>query len=94
MTVAPVLVAEQLPDSEPGEEARPRLREALREGARRRTRARCSRATAWDAQLIVASGIPVALKKGKPGTPEFRPALRDAIEGLRDFVGSQGGLQP
>ena len=34
--------------------------------------------------------IPVALKKGQPGTPEFRLALRDAIEGLKEFVGAQG----
>ena len=33
---------------------------------------------------------PVALKKGQPGTPEFRTALRDAIEGFKEFVGSQG----
>ena len=31
-----------------------------------------------------------AAKKARPGTPEFRAALRDAIEGLKDFVGSEG----
>ena len=31
-----------------------------------------------------------ALKKARPGTPEFRAALRDAIENLKDFVGSEG----
>ena len=30
-----------------------------------------------------------ALKKAKPGTAEFRSALRDALEGLRDYPGSQ-----
>ena len=50
------------------------------------TRAR----TAEDAQLWLNTAIPVALKKGKPGTDEFRLALRDAIESLKEFVGSQG----
>ena len=31
-----------------------------------------------------------AMKKAKPGTSEFRSALRDALEGLHDFVGAQG----
>ena len=30
------------------------------------------------------------MKKARPGTVEFRAALRDAIEGLKDFVGSEG----
>jgi branched-chain amino acid transport system substrate-binding protein len=47
-------------------------------------------ATAWDALLIVQNASRDALKKGKPGTPAFRAALRDAIEGLHDFVGSEG----
>src|SRR5207253_1203932 len=42
-----------------------------------------------DAVFIFSAAIPEALKKGKPGTPEFRLALRDAIESLREFVGSQ-----
>ncbi|MEO7404718.1 MAG: ABC transporter substrate-binding protein [Burkholderiales bacterium] len=42
----------------------------------------------WDAYQWLNAAIPVALKKGKPGTPEFRSALRDAIEGLKDVPGS------
>jgi branched-chain amino acid transport system substrate-binding protein len=45
---------------------------------------------AYDAYQIVAAAVPAALKKAKPGTPEFREALRDAIETGRDVVGSQG----
>ena len=29
-------------------------------------------------------------KKTKPGTPEFRAALRDALEGMHEFVGAEG----
>jgi branched-chain amino acid transport system substrate-binding protein len=32
----------------------------------------------------------VALKKAQPGTPEFRSALRDAIEGVKNMAGAHG----
>ncbi|MFM2065788.1 MAG: hypothetical protein RLZZ584_697 [Pseudomonadota bacterium] len=32
----------------------------------------------------------MAIRKAQPGTAEFRTGLRDAIEGTRAFVGSQG----
>ena len=35
---------------------------------------------AYDAQVALEKAIPLALKKAKPGTPEFRTALRDAFE--------------
>ncbi len=44
----------------------------------------------YDAGLLLLNAIPQAAKKGKPGTPEFRAALRDAIEGTHDLVTSQG----
>ena len=47
-------------------------------------------ADAWDAWLLLADAIPKALKVAKPGTPEFRSALRDAIEATRDLVVLQG----
>ena len=34
--------------------------------------------------------IPIALKTAKPGTPEFRAALRDALEGAHELVVTQG----
>lgn len=47
-------------------------------------------ANTWDAGIILQRAIPVALAKAKPGTAEFRAALRDAIEQERDIVGCQG----
>jgi branched-chain amino acid transport system substrate-binding protein len=47
-------------------------------------------ADAWDAWLVLADAIPKALKVAKPGTAEFRSALRDAIEATRDLVVLQG----
>jgi branched-chain amino acid transport system substrate-binding protein len=39
-------------------------------------------AHAWDAFLILDKAVPIALQKAKPGTPEFRSALRDALENM------------
>ncbi|MQY51379.1 ABC transporter substrate-binding protein [Rhodocyclus gracilis] len=47
-------------------------------------------ANTWDAGLLLQKTIPEALKKAKPGTPEFRAALRDALEQTRELVGAQG----
>ncbi|MCX7172398.1 MAG: ABC transporter substrate-binding protein [Proteobacteria bacterium] len=44
----------------------------------------------YDAGLLLTHVIPEAAKKGKPGTPEFRAALRDALENTKDLVASQG----
>ncbi|MEP7297455.1 MAG: ABC transporter substrate-binding protein [Burkholderiales bacterium] len=47
-------------------------------------------ANVFDAGLLLQRAVPEALKKGKPGTPEFRVALRDALESIKDLVGTQG----
>jgi branched-chain amino acid transport system substrate-binding protein len=47
-------------------------------------------AYAWDAGLLLAKAIPVALKTAQPGTREFRAALRDALEGVQDLHVSNG----
>ena len=50
------------------------------------------RAAAYDAAIVLEKVIPVALKKAKPGTPEFRAALRDATETMGRTVVSHGVL--
>jgi branched-chain amino acid transport system substrate-binding protein len=47
-------------------------------------------ANTWDGGLLLERAIPVALKKGKPGTEAFRSALRDALEAEREVIGCQG----
>lgn len=47
-------------------------------------------ANVYDAGLLLARAVPEAAKKGKPGTPEFRMALRDALENTHELVGTQG----
>jgi len=85
----PVLVAEQLPDSHPAK--KPSLEfirkyEALPNAGHRSTFA----AYLWDAALILQDAAPRALKGARPGTPEFRKALRDAIESTHDLQATNG----
>lgn len=47
-------------------------------------------ANVYDAGLMLQQAVPIALKKGKAGTPEFRAALRDALEQTKELVGTQG----
>lgn len=47
-------------------------------------------ANTYDAGLLLAKAIPEALKKGKPGSEQFRSALRDALEQTKELVGTQG----
>ena len=44
----------------------------------------------FDAGLMLEKAIPEAIKKAKPGTVEFRVALRDALEATKNLVVSQG----
>ena len=43
-----------------------------------------------DAVMLLDAAIPEAAKKAKPGTPEFRAALRDALENVKKVVGTHG----
>src|SRR3954447_12048765 len=44
----------------------------------------------YDAFEILKRVIPVALKAGKPGTPEFREAIRNALLSEKEIAASQG----
>ncbi|MGA3403922.1 MAG: ABC transporter substrate-binding protein [Acetobacteraceae bacterium] len=44
----------------------------------------------YDAMLLLKAAIPAALQAGKPGTDEFRAALRDALEKTHELVGLSG----
>jgi branched-chain amino acid transport system substrate-binding protein len=47
-----------------------------------------------DAVMLLGAAIPEALKKAKPGTAEFRAALRDALENVRNLIGTHGVYSP
>jgi len=47
-------------------------------------------ANVYDAGLLLQKAIPIAAQKAKPGTKEFRAALRDALEQTKELVATQG----
>ena len=87
LPASPVLVAEQLPNSFPNKESSLKFVKAY-EGkfGPRSTFA----AHMWDSLELLKLAIPKALKAGKPGTAEFRSALRDAIESTKGYKGAYG----
>ena len=87
----PAVIAEQLPDSHPSKKPAvdfvQQYEKAYGPGSRNQFAAH-----GFDAQMVLEKAIPVALKKAKPGTKEFRTALRDALETMGRTVISQGVL--
>jgi len=47
-------------------------------------------ANVYDAGLLLERTIPLAAQKARPGTVEFRRALRDALEHVKELVATQG----
>lgn len=45
---------------------------------------------AHDAFRLIEAAVPAAKEKARPGTPEFRAALRNALEASREVVGVHG----
>jgi len=89
LPIGPMLVYEQLPDSNPLKKSAAEyitLYEAKYGKGSRTTFG----GHAWDSYLLLANAIPVALKKAQPGTPAFRAALRDALENTHEMVGVHG----
>ena len=86
LPVGPMLVYEQLPDSNA-------VKKTAADYVAKYEQKFGTRTTfgghLWDAYMLLAQAIPEALKKAKPGTPQFRTALRDALEGS-NVVGVHG----
>jgi len=85
----PVLVADQLPPNHPVRKTALDYVSKY-EAAYGKGSVSTFGAHAWDAGLLMANAVPVALKKAKPGTPEFRAALRDALEQIKEMPGAHG----
>jgi branched-chain amino acid transport system substrate-binding protein len=85
----PAVIAEQLPDSHPSKAVAidfvQKYEKAVGAGMRNQFAGH-----AYDAQIVLEKIIPMALKKGKPGTPEFRAALRDSMETMGRTIFSHG----
>jgi branched-chain amino acid transport system substrate-binding protein len=89
LPVGPVIVANQLPDSHPSKKVSIEYARQYEEKYGAGSLSSFG-AHMYDAYRLFATALPAALKAGKPGTPEFRKALRDAIESGKEVVGTHG----
>jgi branched-chain amino acid transport system substrate-binding protein len=89
LPIGPAVVAKQLPDDHPAKKAAidfiGRYEAAYGPGS-----FSSFPSHAWDAALLLQAAVPVALQKARPGTREFREALRAALEGVRELKSTQG----
>ncbi|MBI4996478.1 MAG: ABC transporter substrate-binding protein [Rhodocyclales bacterium] len=89
LPAGPVLVATQLPDSNPIKKVALDYT-AKYEAVHGAGSTSTFGAHAWDAGILLQNAVPLALKKAQPGSKEFRAALRDALEGLKNVTVSHG----
>ena len=87
----PAVLAEQLPDAHPSKQEAIKFvqqyEKAYGPGSRNQFAGH-----AYDSMIVMEQAVPIALKKAKPGTPEFRAALRDAFEHIGRTVLAHGVL--
>jgi len=89
LPAGPVLVAAQLPADNPIKKVAMDY-VGKYEAAHGKGSASTFGAHAWDAGILLQNAVPLALKKGKPGSREFKLALREALEGLKNVTVSHG----
>ncbi|MEN3364694.1 MAG: branched-chain amino acid transport system substrate-binding protein [Burkholderiales bacterium] len=89
LPVGPVIIANQLPDSHPSKKVATEYARMYEEKYGAGSLSSFG-GHMYDAYQLFAAAVPTALKKGKPGSPEFRQALRDAIETGKEVVGTHG----
>jgi len=86
LPAGPMLVYEQLPDSN-------EVKKTAADYVTKYEQKFGTRSTfgghLYDAYILLSKAIPEALKKAKPGTKEFRAALRDALENS-NVIGTHG----
>lgn len=85
----PLIVPEDLPADNPVKPVAgaftKRYEETFGEGSRN-----AFAGYSYDGYLLLDAAAAQALKTAKPGTPEFRQALRDALEASKNVVGTHG----
>ena len=87
----PAVVAEKLPDSNASKALGMQFKNQF-EAAYGKGTANQFAAHAFDVMVVLQKAVPIALKKAKPGTAEFRTALKDAFETMGHTPVSQGVL--
>lgn len=85
----PVVVADQLADSNPIKAVAVKFK-ADYEKANGDDKPNAFAAYSYDAWLLFADAATRALPAAKPGTPEFRTALHDAMTSTKELVGTHG----
>ncbi|WP_460565124.1 ABC transporter substrate-binding protein [Hydrogenophaga aquatica] len=85
----PAVIAEQLPDKHPSKPVAVDFVQKYEKAYGPNSRNQFA-GHAYDAQVVLEKVVPMALKKAKPGTPEFRAALRDSMETMGRTVFSHG----
>ena len=89
LPAGPVLVAAQLPADHPVKKSALTYIDAY-EKANGKGSVSTFGAHAWDTGILLQAAIPVALKTAQPGTKEFKVALRNALEGVKNTAGAHG----
>ena len=89
LPAGPILVADQLPDSNPVKQSCEAYKNAY-EKAYGAGSVSTFGGHAWDAGQMLQRAIPEALKKGQPGTEAFRVALRDALANIKELPLAHG----
>jgi branched-chain amino acid transport system substrate-binding protein len=85
----PVIVAEQLPDSNVTKKVSLAFRDAYQKANNAPTTDAFS-AYAFDGWLVMVDAAKRALAKAQPGTAEFREAFKDAMETTKEVIGTHG----
>jgi branched-chain amino acid transport system substrate-binding protein len=85
----PAVIAEQLPDSHPSKKQAIDFVQKYEKAYGANSRNQFA-GHAYDAQVVLEAVVPNALKKAKPGTPEFRAALRDGMENMGRTIFAHG----
>jgi len=85
----PAVIAEQLPDNHPSKKLAVDFVTKYEKAVGPNTRNQFA-GHSYDVAIVLEKILPVALKKAKPGTPEFRAALKDAMETMGRTVFSHG----
>ncbi len=85
----PAVIAEQLPDSHPSKKVAVSFVQEYEKLMGPGTRNQFA-GHSYDFQITMEKVLPAALKKAKPGTPEFRAAIRDGLETMGRTVFAHG----
>ena len=85
----PALLGDQLADSHPSKKMALDFVQKFEAAHGANTRNQFA-GHSYDFQVAMEKAIPLALKKAKPGTPQFRAALRDSLETMGRTVFAHG----